>query len=176
MSVRRLGQALGADAKRLAVGGDSAGGNLAAVVSLMARDRGQPKIAVQMLIYPVTNHAYDTPSYRDNAEGYLLTKDAMVWFWNHYVRGESDSANPYASPLRAASFAGLPPAMVVTAELDPLRDEGEAYAEKLRQAGVAVKLKRYDGMIHGFFSMTGVFDQAKQAVADAAAEIRALKG
>jgi acetyl esterase len=168
--------ALGADAKRLAVGGDSAGGNLAAVVSLMARDRGKPKIAFQMLIYPVTNHAYDTPSYRDNADGYLLTRDAMVWFWNHYLSGESDGANPYASPLRAASFTGLPPAMVVTAELDPLRDEGEAYAEKLRQAGVPVKLKRYDGLIHGFFSMTGVFEQAKQAVADAAAEIRALKG
>ena len=168
--------ALGADAKRLVVGGDSAGGNLAAVVSLMARDRGKPKIAFQMLIYPVTNHAYDTPSYRDNADGYLLTRDAMVWFWNHYLSGESDGANPYASPLRAASLAGLPPAMVVTAELDPLRDEGEAYAEKLRQAGVPVKLKRYDGLIHGFFSMTGVFEQAKQAVADAAAEIRALKG
>jgi len=168
--------ALGADAKRLVVGGDSAGGNLAAVVSLLARDRGKPKIAFQMLIYPVTNHAYDTPSYRDNADGYLLTRDAMVWFWNHYLSGESDGANPYASPLRAASLAGLPPAMVVTAELDPLRDEGEAYAEKLRQAGVPVKLKRYDGLIHGFFSMTGVFEQAKQAVADAAAEIRALKG
>ena len=167
--------ALGADAKRLLVGGDSAGGNLAAVVSLMARDRGKPKIAFQMLIYPVTNHAYDTPSYRDNADGYLLTRDAMVWFWNHYLSGESDGANPYASPLRAASLAGLPSAMVVTAELDPLRDEGEAYAEKLRQAGVPVKLKRYDGLIHGFFSMTGVFEQAKQAVADAAAEIRALK-
>jgi acetyl esterase len=166
--------ALGADAKRLCVGGDSAGGNLAAVVSLMARDRGKPKIAFQMLIYPVTNHAYDTASYRDNAEGYLLTKDAMVWFWNHYLKAENDGANPYASPLRAARFAGLPPAMVVTAEFDPLRDEGEAYAEKLRQAGVPVKLKRYDGLIHGFFSMIGFFDQAKQAVADAAAEMRAL--
>ena len=165
---------LGADAKRLAVGGDSAGGNLAAVVSLMARDRGKPKIAFQLLVYPVTDHAYDTPSYRDNADGYLLTRNAMVWFWNHYLGGESDSANPYASPLRAASFAGLPPAMVVTAELDPLRDEGEAYAEKLRQAGIPVKHKRYDGLIHGFFSMTGVFEQAKQAVADAATEIRAL--
>jgi acetyl esterase len=168
--------ALGADAKRLAVGGDSAGGNLAAVVSLMARDRGKPKIAFQLLVYPVTNHGYDTASYRDNADGYLLTRDAMVWFWNHYLGGESDSSNPYASPLRAASFAGLPPAMVVTAELDPLRDEGEAYAEKLRQAGVPVKHKRYDGLIHGFFSMTGVFEQAKQAVADAATEIRGLKG
>jgi len=165
---------LGADAKRLAVGGDSAGGNLAAVVSLMARDRGKPRIAFQLLIYPVTDHAYDTASYRANAEGYLLTKDAMVWFWNHYLGGKADGANPYASPLRAASLAGLPRAMVVTAEFDPLRDEGEAYAQKLRDAGVPVKMKRYDGLIHGFFSMIGFFDQAKQAVADAAAEIRSL--
>jgi len=167
---------LGADAKRLAVGGDSAGGNLAAVVALMARDRGKPKIGFQMLIYPVTDHSYGTASYRDNADGYLLTKDAMVWFWNHYLTGAGDSANPYASPLRAKSFGGLPPAMVVTAEFDPLRDEGEAYAAKLREAGVPVKLKRYDGLVHGFFSMIGFFDQAKQSVADAAAEIKALKG
>ena len=165
---------LGADPKRLAVGGDSAGGNLAAVVSLMARDRGKPKIGFQMLIYPVTDHAYETASYRDNADGYLLTKDAMVWFWNHYLTGAGDSANAYASPLRAKSFTGLPPAMVVTAEFDPLRDEGEAYAAKLREAGVPVKLKRYDGLVHGFFSMIGFFDQAKQAVGEAAAEIKAL--
>ena len=166
---------LGADAKRLAIGGDSAGGNLAAVVALMARDRGEPKIAFQLLIYPVTDHAYETASYRDNADGYLLTKDAMVWFWNHYLTGAGDSSNPYASPLRAKSLAGLPPAMVVTAEFDPLRDEGEAYAAKLREAGVPVKLKPYDGLVHGFFSMIGFFDQAKQAVGDAAAEIRGLK-
>jgi acetyl esterase len=167
--------ALGGDASRLAVGGDSAGGNLAAVVSLMARDRGGPKIAFQLLVYPVTNHAYDTASYRENADGYLLTKDSMVWFWNHYLRSERDGADPYASPLRAPSLAGLPPAMVVTAEFDPLRDEGEAYAERLRQAGVPVTVDRYDGLIHGFFILTGVFDRAKQAVADAGAKIRALK-
>ena len=167
--------ALGGDPKRrIAVGGDSAGGNLAAVVSLMARDRKGPSIGFQLLAYPVTNHVFDTPSYRDNADGYLQTTDAMVWFWNHYLRGERDGANPYASPLRAESLRGLPPAMVVTAELDPLRDEGEAYAARLREAGVPVKHKRYDGMIHGFLSLTGVFEQARQAVAEAAAELRRL--
>jgi acetyl esterase len=166
---------IGADARRLAVGGDSAGGNLAAVVSLMARDRAQPKIAFQLLIYPVTDYSYDTASYRENADGYLLTKDSMVWFWNHYLRSAGDGAQPYASPLRARDLKGLPPAMVVTTEFDPLRDEGEAYAERLRQAGVPVKLKRYDGLIHGFFMMTGFFPHALQAVDEAAAEIRALK-
>jgi acetyl esterase len=166
---------IGVDACRLAVGGDSAGGNLAAAVSLMARDRGKPKIAYQVLIYPVTEHSYDTASYRENADGYLLTKDSMVWFWNHYLRSPADGAQPYASPLRARDLKGLPPAMVVTTEFDPLRDEGEAYAERLRQAGVPVKLKRYDGLIHGFFMMTGFFPQALQAVDEAAAEIRGLK-
>jgi acetyl esterase len=166
---------IGADGRRLAVGGDSAGGNLAAVVSLMARDRAKPTIAFQLLIYPVTDHSYETASYRDNADGYLLTKDSMVWFWNHYLKGAGDGAQPYASPLRARDLEGLPPAMVVTTEFDPLRDEGEAYAERLRQAGVPVKLKRYDGLIHGFFMMTGFFPQALQAVDEAAAEIRALK-
>jgi acetyl esterase/lipase len=167
--------ALGADPKRLAVGGDSAGGTLAAVVSLMARDRGAPRIAFQLLVYPVTDHSYDTPSYRENADGYLLTKDAMVWFWNHYLREPGDGANPYASPLRAASLAGLPPAMVITAEYDPLRDEGEAYARRLREAAVPVTLKRYDGMIHGFFILTGVFDEAIEAIAAAAAEIQRIE-
>jgi acetyl esterase len=145
------------------------------VVSLMARDRGGPRIAYQILIYPVTQHSYDTASYRENADGYLLTKDSMVWFWNHYLGSPGDGAQPYASPLKARDLKGLPAAMVVTTEFDPLRDEGEAYAERLRQAGVPVKLKRYDGLIHGFFMMTGFFPQALQAVDEAAAEIRALK-
>ena len=168
--------AIGVDARRLTIGGDSAGGNLAAAVSLMARDRKKPAIAFQMLIYPVTDHSYETGSYRDNADGYLLTKDSMVWFWDHYLRTAGDGAEPYASPLRAQDLKGLPPAMVVTTEFDPLRDEGEAYANRLKQAGVPVKLKRYDGLIHGFFMMTGFFPQALQAVDEAAAEISALKG
>lgn len=166
---------IGADASRLAVGGDSAGGNLAAVVSLMARDRGEPKIRLQILVYPVTDHSYETASYRENAKGLLLEKDSMVWFWDHYLASASDGANPYASPLRAKDLKGLPPAIVVTAEFDPLRDEGEAYAKRLDEAGVRVKMKRYGGVIHGFAMMTGVFDEAAQVVADVAAEIRALR-
>ena len=166
---------IGADPKRLAVGGDSAGGNLAAAVSLMARDRGKPAIALQLLIYPVTEHGYETASYRENAKGLLLEKDSMVWFWNHYLASPADGQNPYASPLRARDLKGLPPAMVVTAEFDPLRDEGEAYAKRLREAGVTVKTKRYDGLIHGFAMMTGVFPEALQVVADTASEVRALR-
>ena len=164
---------LSGDPGRIAVGGDSAGGNLAAVVAQMARDRGGPVLCYQLLVYPVTDHHYDTPSYRDNADGYLLTKDAMVWFWNHYLRSAADGSHPMASPLRAASLSGLPPALVLTAEFDPLRDEGEAYAARLREAGVAVTLRRYQGMIHGFFSLGAVLDQGKQAIQDAGATLRA---
>jgi acetyl esterase len=145
--------AIGGDPRRIAVGGDSAGGNLAAVVAQMARDRGGPALVYQLLVYPVTDYGYDTTSYRENAEGYLLTKDAMVWFWNHYLRSADDGNNPLASPLRANDLHGLPPAMVLTAEFDPLRDEGEAYAIRLQEAGVPVTLKRYAGTIHGFFSL-----------------------
>ncbi|MBU8919354.1 alpha/beta hydrolase [Bacillus sp. FJAT-29953] len=156
------------DPERIAVGGDSAGGNLAAVVALMAREKGGPSFAYQMLIYPVTNHAYDTDSYRDNAEGYFLTKNTMVWFWNHYLRNEEDGQNPYASPLLAEDLSGLPPALVITAGFDPLRDEGEAYAERLKAAGVPVEATRYDGMIHGFFWMPGVLAEAHNAINQAA--------
>ena len=164
---------IGADPRRIAVGGDSAGGNLAAVVSLMSRERGGPDLRHQMLVYPVTNCAFDTPSYSENAEGYLLSRDSMKWFWGHYLSADSDADHPFASPLRAKDLAGLPPAHVVTAEFDPLRDEGEAYAQRLREAGVATTHKRYDGVMHGFFSMGDVIDVAKHAVAEAAAELRA---
>jgi acetyl esterase len=156
------------DPDRIAVGGDSAGGNLATVVSLMAREEGGPSIAYQMLIYPVTNHSYDTDSYRENAEGYFLTRNTMEWFWNHYLRDEQDGQNPYASPLLAEDLSGLPPALVLTGGFDPLRDEGEAYAELLRAAGVPVEAKRYDGMIHGFFWMPGVLEQGNAAINQAA--------
>jgi acetyl esterase len=144
----RNAASLGGDAQRLAVGGSSAGGNLAAVTALMARDRGGPQIRYQLLMVPVLNHAYDTRSYQDNAEGYGLTRARMQWFWDHYLGSAADGANVYASPLRAPDFTGLPPAFVMTAEFDPLRDEGEAYAERLREAGVAVKYKCYEGMVH----------------------------
>jgi acetyl esterase len=162
---------LGADAQRLAVGGDSAGGNLAAVVSQMARDRGGPGLVFQLLIYPATVAAFDTPSYRDNAEGFLLTTADMRWFWDHYLSRPDDAANPYASPLVGA-LAGLPAALVITAEFDPLRDEGEQYAHRLEEAGVAARLSRYDGMIHGFFGMGHVIDKANSAVQEACANLR----
>ena len=165
--VAEHGAALG-DVSRIAVGGDSAGGNLAAVVSLMARDRGGPRIAYQLLVYPVTDASLDTPSYRENADGYLLTRSVMEWFWNHYTKA-TDRESPYASPLRARDLKGLPPALVITAEFDPLRDEGEAYARRLEQAGVPVKVRRFDGMIHGFFGMGAVFPQAATALQEAVA-------
>jgi acetyl esterase len=161
----------GGDPSRLAVGGDSAGGNLAAVVSHMARDRGGPPLAFQLLVYPVTDHHFGTVSYQQNGDGYLLTRDSMVWFWNHYLEKEADGTSPLASPLRCTNLANLPPAFVITAEFDPLRDEGEAYGKCLTSAGVATTVKRYDGMIHGFFSL-GVFDQGRQAIKDAAAALQ----
>lgn len=163
---------LGVDPNRIAIGGDSAGGNLTACVALVARDRGGPRFVHQLLIYPVIDAKFDTPSYRENAEGYFLTRGAMQWFWNHYLRSEADAANPYAAPVRAKDLAGLPPATVLTAEFDPLRDEGEAYGKKLREAGVATRIERYDGLIHGFFGMGAVVAKARAAVGVAAGELR----
>jgi acetyl esterase/lipase len=153
---------LNGDSQRIAVGGSSAGGNLAAVVSLMARDRGGPRIVFQYLAVPVADYAFSTASYMDNAEGYGLTMDAMKWFWKHYLAKEADGANPYASPLRAKDLRALSPAFVATSEFDPLRDEGEAYAARLRAAGVPVVHKRYDGMIHGFAGADAVTDAARE--------------
>jgi acetyl esterase len=166
------GAALGIDPARLAVGGDSAGGNLAAVTALMARDQHGPALRFQLLIYPVTCGRMDSPSIHENAEGYLLTRDAMVWFWGHYAPAMADRERPYASPLRAADLRGLPPALVITAEFDPLRDEGEAYAKRLKEAAVPVTLHRYDGQIHGFVTMGALIDRARAAVAETAAALR----
>jgi len=163
---------LGADAKRLAVGGDSAGGNLSAVVAQMARDKGGPAIRFQLLLYPVTDADFTRRSYVDNAEGYLLTTASMHWFWDHYVPNTAQRAEPYASPLRAADLSGLPPAWVCTAEFDPLRDEGEAYAKRLQQAGVSTALTRFDGLIHGFVSMGLVAPKAQAAVDEAIAALK----
>ena len=160
------------DPTRLAVGGDSAGGNLAAVMALMSADRGGPEIALQLLIYPVTDVNFNTVSYSDNAEGYSLTKVGMQWYWEHYLENDADALNPYAAPLQAESLVGQPPALVITAEFDPLRDEGEAYAKRLTEAGVATTVTRYDGMIHGFFSMTAVVDKSQQAMDQASAALR----
>ena len=163
---------LGADPERLAIGGDSAGGNLAAAVTQLARDNRGPALAFQLLVYPVTNHAFDTASYREFAEGYLLTRKGMQWNWNHYLPNDAAGATKLASPLRAADLAGLPPALVITAECDPLRDEGEAYAHRLREAGVTVVVRRYEGALHAFFSLGRYFDQGCEAVADAGAALR----
>lgn len=162
---------IGGDPARVAVGGDSAGGNLAAVVALRARQRGRPRLAFQLLIYPVMDYEFGRQSYIENANGYNLTLDGMRWYWKHYLPSEAAGANPEASPLRAANLAGLPPAYVLTCGFDPLRDEGEAYAQRLREAGVQVTLKRYEGMIHGFFRMAAVLDRAKEAVDEAAAAL-----
>jgi acetyl esterase len=156
---------LGADPARLMVAGDSAGGNLAAVVSLMAREQGGPPITSQILVYPVIDSACDAPSYSENGEGYFLEATGMRWFWDHYLGPDGDGAHQHASPIRASDLSGLPPAVVITAEFDPLRDEGEAYAGALETAGVPVVTRRYDGMIHGFVSMPMLFPEADDAVA-----------
>ena len=156
---------LGIDAVRLAVGGDSAGGNLAAVVALLARDAGGPAIGLQVLIYPVTDVMRETRSYEDFAEGYMLTRDSMRWFIAHYLRSRDDARDWRVSPLRASSLAGLPPAVVVTAGFDPLRDEGEIYANRLRDAGVRVDYACYGGMVHGFVGMGKLLDTTGHAVA-----------
>ncbi len=157
---------LNVDPARLAVGGDSAGGNLAAACALMARDKGGPAIAFQLLIYPVTGNDFDTPSYLDNAEGYLLSRKAMQWFWDHYVPDAKGRSNPYAAPLEG-ELSGLPPALVMTAEYDPLRDEGEAYAAALRAAGCEAQVTRYAGLFHGFFGMYDAIAAARTAMQQA---------
>jgi acetyl esterase len=167
---------LGVDARRLAVCGDSAGGNLAAVAALMARDRGGPRLALQVLVYPITDCDFDRPSYRENAEGYLLTSDSMRFYWDQYVPDPADRTNPYVSPMRAASLAGLPAALVITAEYDPLRDEGEAYARALAAAGVSVTHHRYPGMIHAFYRYTNILDAARAAVAETVAALQKAWG
>jgi acetyl esterase len=142
---------LAIDPERLAIGGDSSGGTQAAVVAQLARDRGGPGIAFQWMAYPPTDYYLPgTESYRQMASGYSMSRDWMIWFWNHYLESTADVSNPYVSPLRATSFAGLPPALIMTAEFDPLRDEGELYAQRLSGAGIAVTVRRYDGLMHGF--------------------------
>ena len=167
---------LGADASRLAVAGDSAGGNLAAVMTQIARQEGGPSIAYQMLIYPVTDTGNDTESRNEFATGYFLEKAGMDWFHDQYTSSETDWADFRCSPLKAEDFSGLPPAHVVTAGFDPLRDEGIAYADKLKAAGVPTTHINYEGMIHGFFNMTGVIDEARRAISTAGEEFKRVLG
>jgi acetyl esterase len=164
--------AMHGDPDRIAVGGDSAGGNLAAAVSLMARDRRGPSLAFQLLVYPVTHCNFTTSSYQSFAEGYMLTRTSMQWYWNHYLQDVADANNPYAAPLVARDLSGLPPALVITAECDPLCDEGAAYAQRLKEAGVPTTYSCYDGMIHGFFGMPAALDKGRLAVAEASAALQ----
>ncbi|HEU5368111.1 MAG TPA: alpha/beta hydrolase [Ktedonobacterales bacterium] len=159
------------DPGRIAIGGDSAGGNLTAVVAQMARDRNGPKLAFQLLIYPATDFTFSGPSLKENADGYFLTREDMDWFSNHYLRSETDKKDPLASPMLAADLSRLPPALVITAEYDPLRDEGETYGRRLKEAGVPTIVSRYEGMIHGFFGFP--FDVSKRAQDEASRALRA---
>jgi acetyl esterase len=162
---------MGIDPERIAVAGDSAGGNLAAAVAIKARDAGSPQIRFQLLIYPVVEPDFETNSYRERAEGFGLRRSTMIWFWEQYLRGDADAQNPYAV-LTRADLRGLPPAHVITAEYDVLLDEGESFASRLREAGVATTLRRYDGVIHGFMHLAGILDIGRQATNDAARELK----
>jgi acetyl esterase/lipase len=167
---------LGGDGHRLAVAGDSAGGNLAAVVALDARDRGGPPLVLQLLIYPATDMGLDRPSHARHAEQLPLRRSTMHWFVRHYLRSPADEADWRASPLRAPSFRGLPPALVVTAGFDPLGDEGEAYARALTDAGVPVVHQRFEGQIHGFLNMGRIVADSSRLIALAGSTLeRAFK-
>jgi acetyl esterase len=165
------GAEIGGDPARIAVGGDSAGGNLSALMAIKARDAGIP-LRLQLLVYPAVDLTMSFPSIDENGEGYLLTKDSMVWFINHYLAG-ADPKDAAISPYFVDDVSGVAPAHIITAEFDPLRDEGEAYGERLKDAGVAVDGKRYDGMIHGFYGLGVVTPVADQAIDASGAALRA---
>ncbi|MEV1047514.1 alpha/beta hydrolase [Streptomyces sp. NPDC049916] len=162
----------GGDSSRVAVGGDSAGGNLAAAVTLMAKDAGGPELVAQLLVYPNTDQFADTPSLRESIDPLLFNRRSVQWYWDNYLASPGDGGHPLASPLRAPDHSGLPPALVITAEYDPLRDEGEQYAARLRESGVPVESARYQGVAHGFFAMAGTLDAGRRAVAQAADYLR----
>ena len=166
---------IGADPARIAVGGDSAGGNLAAVTALQARDGG-PKLAFQLLVYPCAGARQDEPSHFAFAEKLLLTRKSILWFYDHYVASAADRSDWRLAPLLAPDLAGLPPALVIVAGHDPLRDEGVAYAERLKAAGVPAELANYDGMVHGFFSLSGAIDAGKRAIDQSAAALKRAFG
>jgi acetyl esterase len=165
-------EVLGIDAEQVVVGGDSAGGNLAAATALA--ERGRRPVAGQVLIYPVLDHDFDRPSYVANAEGFGMTRKSMKWYWDLYVPDPKQRLDPLASPLRASDLSGLPPALIVTAEHDVLRDEGEEYAARLEAAGVSVTLSRYDGMMHGFWRTAGAVDAGRGLIDEIAAWLRHL--
>lgn len=160
------------DPNRIAVGGDSAGGNLAAVASIIAKEKGTPKIVYQLLIYPSTGSDKKMPSIKENDEGYFLTGELMWWFRHHYFNKKEDILNPYASPLLYHDLSGLPPAAILTAQYDPLRDIGKAYGDKLEESGVPVWYKNYDDLIHGFANFRSFVPEAQKAVEDGAMELK----
>jgi len=170
------GADLGGDPSRLAVAGDSAGGNLAAVCAIRARDAGGPELAFQLLIYPTTDATGSFPSIQENGKGYFLTEETMRWFQENYLSLDDDRRHPDASPYFIEDLSGLAPAFVVTAEYDPLRDEGEAYGRRLEEAGVPTKVKRYDGMIHAFFQMDAAIPAAADAITDSIEALRQALG
>jgi acetyl esterase len=163
---------LALDPMKIGVGGDSVGGTLAAIVARKARDAGVA-IAAQLLVYPVTNHAFDTPSYSFFSEGYGLTRDQMVWFWDQYLGEAGDGEDPDAAPAKLSDLRRLPRAIVVTAECDVLRDEAEAYAQRLFLATVETEGYRYDGMIHGFLRMAGKVERSNKALDEIAESLAA---
>ena len=166
---------LGIDAGKTVVCGDSAGGTLSTVVAARCRDAGGPKLAAQVLFYPITDVSrFDTGSYCDFAENYLLTRKTMQWFAAHYLGEAENGRNPEASPLLAEDLHGLPPALVITAEFDPLRDEGEAYARRMKEAGTPVTVTRYPGMVHGFAIMLGVLEDGHRAIREAAEFVKEI--
>ena len=167
---------LGGDPSRVAVGGDSAGGNLAAVCAILARDVGEPALAFQLLVYPRTAPDEDSPSHRTLGEGYMLTRSTILWFHDHYRARDSDRDDFRYAPLIAKDLSGLPPALVVVGEYDPLRDDGIAYAQRLRDAGNAVDLADYPGVVHPFFSMGGAVDAGRHAMTQATAALRRALG
>ena len=157
---------------KIAIGGDSAGGNLTAVVAQMVRDQGGPRLALQLLIYPATDFTFDGPSIHENGQDYFLTIDDMNWFTSYYLNSDADKKNPLASPMQSDNLRGLPTALVITSEYDPLRDEGEAYGKRLKEAGVPVTISRYNGVIHGFLSLEPLTDKGKQAREECAQALR----
>jgi acetyl esterase len=170
--VAEQGAERGLEAGRLAVGGASAGGNLAAAVALLALERGGPRLAFQLLVYPPLDHRAATPSMRERQDRPFFSPEDAAWCWSHYLAEPADGESPLASPLRASDLRGLPPALVITAELDPLRDEGELYAARLREASVPTEVVRFGGVMHGFFSLPDRLDAGAEAQALAASALK----
>ncbi|MBM86783.1 MAG: hypothetical protein CMQ41_00230 [Gammaproteobacteria bacterium] len=165
---------LSVDPKNIAIGGDSAGGNLTAVVSLLAKAAKNPRFVFQLLIYPCTDMTCSFESHKKFGEGYRLTNELIDWFYDHYFSQNDDITHWKASPLNAKDFSDLPPAFMISAGYDPLQDENKAYAEKLKNAGVAIKHSHYGGMIHGFLTMPGKIDKAKEGISECASELKII--